>query len=128
MENDLARRLVPDGLWEIVEPLIPPAKVRPQGGGRTRVDDRAAFTAMTFVLTSGCAWRQVPEVFGVAPTTLHRRFLEWASAGLWQRLHRAALDRFGDGWEASWTQAMVKGMLARVPQDDDRRTEASDSS
>ncbi|MFK0239153.1 IS5/IS1182 family transposase, partial [Streptomyces vinaceus] len=25
--------MVPDGLWEIAEPLIPPSKVRPQGGG-----------------------------------------------------------------------------------------------
>ncbi|MBL1285465.1 IS5/IS1182 family transposase, partial [Streptomyces sp. For3] len=24
---------VPDGLWEIAEPLLPPSKVRPQGGG-----------------------------------------------------------------------------------------------
>jgi hypothetical protein len=25
--------VVPDGLWEIAKPLIPPSKVRPQGGG-----------------------------------------------------------------------------------------------
>ncbi|MEU7688679.1 IS5/IS1182 family transposase, partial [Streptomyces spectabilis] len=25
--------MVPDGLWEIAKPLLPPSRVRPQGGG-----------------------------------------------------------------------------------------------
>ena len=29
----IGQTLVPDGLWEIVEPLIPPQAERPQGGG-----------------------------------------------------------------------------------------------
>ena len=37
----LGRELVPDGLWEIVEPLIPPQRERPQGGGTRYVEDRA---------------------------------------------------------------------------------------
>jgi transposase len=65
VDDRLAERLVPDGLWEIVEPLIPPSPVRRQGGGRRRVDDRAVFTAIVFVLTSGCAWRYLPPTFGV---------------------------------------------------------------
>src|SRR5512135_705762 len=44
-----------DGLWEIVEPLIPPQRKRPQGGGTRFVDDRAVFAAITYVLTTGCA-------------------------------------------------------------------------
>lgn len=52
-------RLVPDELWALVEPLIPMAPVRRQGGGIRRVDDRAVFTAIVFVLTSGCAWRDL---------------------------------------------------------------------
>jgi transposase len=51
--DELSRRLVPDELWALVEPLIPPAKARPQGGGMGRVDDRAVFTAIVFMLTSG---------------------------------------------------------------------------
>jgi hypothetical protein len=40
----LAPDLVPDGLWEIVEPLLPPQTERPQGGGTRYVEDRAVFT------------------------------------------------------------------------------------
>lgn len=39
--DELSRRLVPDKLWALVAPLIPPVKTRPQGGGMSRVDDRA---------------------------------------------------------------------------------------
>ncbi|MEV6235035.1 transposase, partial [Saccharopolyspora shandongensis] len=53
MVDELSRRLVPDELWALVEPLVPAHQVRPQGGGRSRVDDRAVFTAIVFVLTSG---------------------------------------------------------------------------
>lgn len=53
--DELPRRLVPDEFWALVEPLIPPGRMRPQGGGMSWVDDRAVFTAIVFVLTSGCA-------------------------------------------------------------------------
>jgi Putative transposase of IS4/5 family (DUF4096) len=52
--------LVPDAPWEIVEPLLPPQTERPQGGGTQYVEDRAVFTAIVYVLTTGCAWRHLP--------------------------------------------------------------------
>ena len=53
--DKLALRLVPDELWKLVAPLIPRFTPRRQGGGTAPVDDRAVFTAIVFVLTSGCA-------------------------------------------------------------------------
>jgi transposase len=88
-ENTVARRLVPDELWAEVAPLIPERTVRPQGGGPVRLNDRAVFSAIVFVLASGCAWRHLPPSFGVSVPTAHRRYLEWARAGLWARLHAA---------------------------------------
>lgn len=79
MVNDLSLRLVPDALWEMVEPLVPQFTVRPQGGGSAPVDDRAVFTAIVFVLTSGCAWRHLPPCFGVTVPTAHRRFTTWSN-------------------------------------------------
>ncbi|MFE3197476.1 transposase [Embleya sp. NPDC059237] len=88
----LSGRLVSDRLWELVVPLLPGFGVRRQGGGRAPVEERAVFTAVVFVLTSGCAWRQLPACFGVASPTAHRRFMVWTNAGVWPRLHRAVLD------------------------------------
>ncbi len=66
-------------MWDIAEPLIPKFAARRQGGGTAPVDDRAVFTAIVFVLTSGCAWRQLPPAFGVSVPTAHR----------WWRVRRA---------------------------------------
>ncbi|WP_425553967.1 transposase [Dactylosporangium salmoneum] len=47
-------RWCPDALWEIAAPLIPPAPVRAQGGGRRRVDDRAVLAAICYLTQTGC--------------------------------------------------------------------------
>ncbi|MGW5852464.1 transposase, partial [Streptomyces sp. NPDC055254] len=65
--------IVPDGLWEIAEPLIPPSKVRPQGGGTPDTPDETVFAAIIYVLVSGCAWRALPPCFGISKSTAHRR-------------------------------------------------------
>jgi transposase len=109
----LAARLVPAALWNLVEPLIPPVKIRRQGGGRSRVSDRAIFTAIVFVLTSGCAWRHLPSSFGVTVPTVHRRFQEWTDAGLWLRLRRAAMDRQTTGDETEWIHAVLEAAERR---------------
>ncbi|MGC5343777.1 IS5 family transposase [Streptomyces sp. DT171] len=114
MSADLSRRLVPDGLWELVAPLLPPFKSRPQGGGTAPCDERAVFAAVVYVLTSGCAWRHLPEAFGVSPATAHRRFTVWTKAGLWRRLHRAVLDELGTRGELDWASAIVDAAGVRA--------------
>lgn len=88
--------IVPDGLWEIAEPLIPPSKVRPQGGGTQDTPDETLFAAIIYVLVSGCAWRALPPCFGVSKSTAHRRFMIWSRAGVRGRLHEAVLHQLDD--------------------------------
>ena len=114
MGERLGRELVPDGLWEIVEPLIPAQPVRSQGGGTRYVDDRAVFTAVVYVLTTGCAWRHLPAEFGVSQATAHRRFVAWTQAGPWRRLHRAVLDRLGEWAAIDWSRAVVHAASVRA--------------
>ncbi|WKV71874.1 IS5 family transposase [Streptomyces sp. PCS3-D2] len=114
MGADLSRRLVPDELWELTAPLLPRFTSRPQGGGTASVDERAVFTAVVYVLTSGCAWRYLPESFGVSPATAHRRFTVWAEAGLWRRLHRSVLDELGARGELDWSSAIVDAASVRA--------------
>ncbi|QYN20353.1 transposase [Amycolatopsis sp. DSM 110486] len=91
--DDLSRRLVPDELWALAEPLIPEHGVRPQGGGPARVDDREVFTAIVFVLTRGCAWRYLPPSFGVTVPPAHRVVRLTLARGSAVGAHR----RLGDG-------------------------------
>ncbi|WP_432044335.1 IS5 family transposase [Streptomyces cadmiisoli] len=114
MGADLSQRLVPDELWKLVAPLLPSFAARPQGGGTAPCDERAVFTAVVYVLTSGCAWRHLPPTFGTSPATAHRRFTVWTEAGLWRRLHRAVLDELGARGEVDWTSAIIDAASVRA--------------
>ncbi len=113
MVDVLSSRLVPDELWAIVEPLILPFRPREQGGGTAPVDARSVFTAIVYVLTSGCAWRLLPDSFGVDYRTAHRRFGQWTDAGLWRRLHVAVLDELGSRGEIDWSRAILDAASVR---------------
>ncbi|MFJ8661932.1 transposase [Streptomyces sp. NPDC093795] len=107
MRAELSCRLVPDPLWEMTAPLLPRFSLRPQGGGTAPLSERAVFTAVVYVLASGCPWRLLPEGFGVSSATAHRRFTVWSNSGLWAALDRTALATLGPGCEAAWVAAIV---------------------
>ncbi|MEU0506002.1 IS5 family transposase [Nocardia sp. NPDC005998] len=110
----MSRWLVPDELWVLVEPLLPQFEPRRQGGGTAPVEERAVFTAVVFVLTSGCAWRMFPASFGVTVPTAHRRFTVWTESGLWRRLHRVILDKLGSQGLIDWSRAVIDAASVRA--------------
>jgi transposase len=98
----MAKELVSDELWEVIEPLLPP-KLQ---GGRPRLDDRAALTGIIFVLKSGIPWEMLPQEMGCGSgVTCWRRLREWQEAGVWKRLHRVLLDRLGEADQIEWERA-----------------------
>jgi transposase len=57
---DMSKELVPDELWEAIEPLLPEEPPKPQGR-RPSTDDRAALAGIVFVLKSGIPWEMLPK-------------------------------------------------------------------
>src|SRR5665647_1506222 len=49
--------IVPDELWELIEPLLPKHERRLRYPGRKRLPDRLALCGILFVLHTGIAWR-----------------------------------------------------------------------
>ena len=91
----MAKALVSDELWALVAPLLPPPRPRPKGG-RPPVDDRKALAGILFVLKSGIPWAMLPQEMGCGSgMTCWRRLRDWQAAGVFERLHRALLDRLG---------------------------------
>ena len=90
----MAAELLPDELWEEIEPLLPPPS-RAQTG-RPPVDNKKALRGIIFVLKYGVPWQQLPiDAFGVSGSSCWRRFREWTAAGIWPELHRRLLNRLG---------------------------------
>ncbi|WP_255311227.1 IS5 family transposase [Streptomyces viridosporus] len=110
----MVERLVPDGLWELFQRVVPEAPSRPQGGGRRRYGDREVLAAIIFVATTGCTWSQVPPVFGPSGATAHRRFTEWSKARLWAKLHRLVLDELGSRGELDWSRCAIDSVNMRA--------------
>jgi transposase len=92
----MAVDLLPDALWDEIEPLLPPPPPPSPKGGRPPVDDRKALTGILFVLRTGCQWQRLPTAaFGVSGSSCWRRFSEWTETGVWPALHGRLLNRLG---------------------------------
>ena len=103
----MAKPLVPDELWEIIEPLLPPEKPRPKGG-RPPIPDRACLTGIIFVLKSGIPWEMLPQEMGCGSgMTCWRRLRDWTRAGVWERLQHAMLNRLRDADQIDWSRAAM---------------------
>lgn len=99
----LARHLVPDALWAAAEPLLASGSA----------NERAAFTAVVYVLTSGCSWQQLPAQFGISHSTAHRRFTAWSRADLWQRWLDALSAAPVDAADLAWCSTIVTSAASR---------------
>ena len=111
----MAKPLVTDELWEVIEPLLPEEPPKPNGG-RPRIDDRAVLTGIIFVLKSGIPWEMLPQEMGCGSgMTCWRRLKEWHQAGVWKRLHRIFLDRLGKADEIDWERASLDSSSVAAP-------------
>ena len=105
--------LVPDDLWAVVEPLLPPEPAKPKGG-RPPSPDRAALAGVILVLRTGMQWKHVPHsALGCSGKTSWRRLGAWQAAGVWAALHRVLLERLHDAGALDWSRAALDS--ASVP-------------
>ena len=112
--------LVPDDLWEAIEPFLPKEPPKPKGG-RPRVPDRAPLAGIVFVLRTGCPWRLLPKELGCGSgTTCWRRLRDWQEAGVWERLHATLLNWLGDEAAIDWSRGAVDTLSVRAKRGEAR--------
>lgn len=110
----MARPLVCDELWEIIEPLIPKKRPSPRGG-RPRIDDRKCLTGILFVLKTGIPWEHLPQEMGCGSgMTCWRRLRHWQRAGVWARLQRVLLSRLRAAERIDWRRAAIDSSNIRA--------------
>lgn len=111
----MAKEMVNDELWALVEPLLPSHRAVPGKRGRPPVPDRAALTGILFVLRSGIPWEMLPREMGCGSgMTCWRRLRDWHQAGAWQRLHEALLRRLEAAHQIDRSRASVDSIFVRA--------------
>ena len=111
----MAKPLLDDGLWAIIEPVLPKTVRRFKHPGRKRVPDRACLTGILFVLLTGIQWELLPQEMGCGcGMTCWRRLAEWHKAGVWQKVHEILLAKLNAAEQIDWSRAVVDSSSVRA--------------
>jgi transposase len=113
-ESIMAKPLLPDELWEILEPVLPKWTPSPKGG-QPRLDDRTVLTGILFVLKTGIPWEDLPSELGCGcGMTCWRRLRDWQADGTWLKIHKILLDRLRAVDQLDWSRAPVDASFVRA--------------
>jgi transposase len=109
----MAKPLLPDDLWALIEPLLPTQK-RSAKGGRPSVPHRVALTGILFVLKTGIPWEYLPQEMGCSGMTCWRRLYEFQKCGVWDRLHLLLLSGLQWAGAIDWSRAVIDSSSVRA--------------
>jgi transposase len=90
----MAKPILDDDLWTLIEPMLPPPRPRRfRYPGRKPITNRQALTGILFVLRTGIPWELLPQEMGCGSgVSCWRRLRDWQAAGVWQKVHELMLD------------------------------------
>ena len=116
---------ISDEFWALVEPLIPdsprvsfkPYTRKPGGGRKRKYLDRLCFAAIVYVLRTGIIWNALPrENFeGLGPAAVHRKFQQWALAGVFLNIWRRGLIEYDELEGIAWLWEAADGSNIKAP-------------
>jgi transposase len=112
----MAKPIIDDELWALIEPLLPPARPRRfRYPGRKPVADRAALTGILFVLRSGIRWSDLPAEMGCGSgISCWRRLRDWQQAGVWDRLHEILLAKLRAAERIDFSRVVIDSTSVRA--------------
>ena len=110
----MAKPLLPDALWEKIQPLIPVRRAKPKGG-RPSIPDRNCMLGILFVLKTGTPWEYLPQELGCGcGMTCWRRLRDWQQAGVWDRIWQLLLDELGLADAIDWSSGVLDSCSVRA--------------
>jgi transposase len=113
----MAKPLVGDDLWELIQPLLPePKPRRTRNPGRKPLDPRRVLTGIVFVLKSGIAWEDLPVEMGCGcGMTCLNYVRNWQQSGVWPRLQEVLQRQLPGGDKFDWSRVAAEGQEVRPP-------------
>ena len=112
----MAREIVTDELWALIEPILPPRKRRRfRYPGRKPVENRAALTGIVFVLRTGIPWEDLPKEMGCGcGMTCWRRLRDWQEGGVWDDIHQMLLNKLHAADQLDWSRTVADSSSVRA--------------
>ena len=106
---------IPDGLWEKIEPLLPPGKPHPLGCHNPPVPARKALDAIFFALRTGCQWNALNATGICSSSAAHRWFQTWTAAGVFLKLWALGLEEYDELKGIDWSWQSMDGAMTKSP-------------
>ena len=103
--KDVARD-VPDEVWEVFEPLLPPRIWF--GIGRRPLSNRVCLHALLYVLVSGITWELLPPGFP-SYKTVQRRWRLWSEQACFRLAWHQLAERYQVTQGINWDQLLLDG-------------------
>jgi len=103
--------LLSEEQWELVGPMLPPPRRRPDNRGRPWASNRGCFEGILWILQTGAAWRFLPDEFP-APSTCWRRLKQWENEGVWLHAWRTLLGALDEEGLLKWDETFLDGSFA----------------
>lgn len=112
----MAKPILSDGLWAVIEPLLPaPKRRRRRFPGRKPIGHRQTLSGILFVLRTGIPWEYLPQELGYGSgMTCWRRLRDWQKRGVWKKIHRALLGKLRQADKIDWSRAVVDSASVRA--------------
>ena len=111
----MAKPLVSDELWTLIEPHIPIKPRKKRNAGRKPLPPRNCLTGILFVLTTAIQWERLPQEMGCGSgMTCWRRLRDWQQAGVWKTIHRILLNRLRNADVIDFDRCVVDSATVRA--------------
>ena len=102
---DFARK-VPDAVWRLFEPILPP--VVWCGNGCPPYDNRECLHAVLYVLVTGIGWQMLPPGFP-SYKTVQRRLTIWLELDAFRTAWRHLAQRYEALQGTNWDEVLLDG-------------------
>ena len=100
-------------LWDEIKNILP--KEKPSKTiGRPIVPYRKVIDGILYILRTGCQWKMLPKEYG-SGSTCHRRFQQWSSSKVFQKLWTRLLKEYDRVVGIQWNWQSLDSVSLKAP-------------
>jgi transposase len=99
-------RDVPDDVWAVFEPVLPPVVWK--GNGRKPKSNRDCLHGLLYLLIAGIGWEMLPPCFP-SSKTIQRRLKRWLALDCFRTVWQQLAQRYVQLHGINWDQVLLDG-------------------